>query len=798
MTSRRSLLIAGTGALAAGVAGRANGADPTPVSVPQARSPETTVLGASTPQSSPSLVAGGSFRLLGTQSLWEFLTAYRRTLPEGLEAANERLLPPPGVLAFCGATIWRDKYSLAVGGGHGDSYDNGHYVQDLSTGAWQALLGPSVTAGKDTIPDAFGEWAGRPASQHTYFHLVTVGDDIVLGLGGAVGRLASVYPQAHRWVGSKGAWERYGDSSKIFGVTHFVLYDAKRNRIYRVPSVQDKPVGVIAANDPTAIWQEIVPSAHPFSQIYQSVGFHVALDCFVMVDQNEIALRQRAWVMDPDNIAKGWVEVPVTGIIAPPMGNGGLEYVPPMKAFATANTVEGDALYYLTPTGGRLDAWKWTKEIFTGPVPPSPWNFTRAALLNPMSRIRWSELLKALVILKGPGYLTEVWTPRALGVALATPSPRALADWLTRSTAPGVLAAYDFSAPPGNGGDWLWGSLSANPKVTVEGQGQQDPQVSKNRFRDDAIFPPGSTASLRWDVPQGTSERSDVWRISIDNYADQIGAGQQVWIAWRTRMNKVMAEFQFADRAGPNRATTFKHIIFGQGMQRPNVGGINTVRKYYGYQGPGSSTDNVLQDARTDSQNDVVMISRRGPGERGVSTAVGSYGFKYPEAYQSKFYNSLGSRGQNINYGTHHNSGIESAHLAACQFTFDPDTYTDKNTCFIYPTDEWFSLMIHIAPGPYGDGISSLTGTGATGYTNSTVEYYGAYDGKPWQLLHRRTGIVLRTDFPIGPEGPQRYGTFGWTTFMTHKDGKQDHPTGKIWVSQIIVQKGASKPAAPV
>jgi hypothetical protein len=366
-------------------------------------------------------------------------------------------------------------------------------------------------------------------------------------------------------------------------------------------------------------------------------------------------------------------------------------------------------------------------------------------------------------------------------------------SWATRSTAPGVVAAFDFSAAPANGGTWKWGSLSASPKVTVEAQNDSDPKVGPNRVIDTTIFPAGSTASLRWDIPSGLGERSDLWRISIDNYADQFGENSEFWVQWRTRMNSTMASFLFADRGGG--LTAFKHTLFGEGMERPNVGGVTTTRGHYGYQGPNTQTDNVLADTRSDSDHELALI--HGNATDG-SFAAGS-GFKYPLFYHSKYFYGTDTRGQDSSYYTFHNSGNEAKHVAACQFVSgSPDAYTDKNTCFIYPADQWFTLMFHTIVGPYGTAVSSLSGTSMTGYTNSTIELWAAYDGGAMQLLHRRTGVVLRTNSVLGAEGPQRYGTFGWTTFMTHKDYTQVHPTAQIWVSQVIVKSGPVPPSTPL
>ena len=326
------------------------------------------------------------------------------------------MLPIEGILAFCGATIWRDKYSLGAAGGHGDSFDDGHYAQDLKTGQWEVLLMPSTVGSRSAVPDVYGEWIpNRPASQHSYFHLATVGDDIIEGYGGAVGSPAGASRQAHRWNGATGAWGRYGNGGSESGIPRTVLHDAKRKRIVRFARTQGTPVDVIPDNDPAATWTIVSPAKSAPLDIYSSIGLHVGLDCFVWVDLREAP--KRAWVMDPDQIAAGWVEVAVQGAAFPGMPCGGMEYVPPMDALASASILEPNVLYYFTPTGGRFDAWLWSRETFTSSSAITPWELRPGVLADPQGRLKWSTVLNGLVTIKSPFAQTEVFTPSAIASA---------------------------------------------------------------------------------------------------------------------------------------------------------------------------------------------------------------------------------------------------------------------------------------------------------------------------------------------------------------------------------------------
>jgi hypothetical protein len=359
-------------------------------------------------------------------------------------------------------------------------------------------------------------------------------------------------------------------------------------------------------------------------------------------------------------------------------------------------------------------------------------------------------------------------------------------DWAARSTAAGVVVAYDFSAPPANGGTWDYGSLSASPKVTCEVYNHAH---DARRYVDTTVYPPGSTASLLFNVPTNTGEAGDQWRVSIDNYADQFGAGDTFWVQWRTRMNSTMASTLFMDYTGSPTYTAYKMMFCGNGMQTPTsaeTGGA--AYSYYGYQGAGTQASNNLRNTITDSIGEIVVRNYQG---------TSPVSFKYPGMYTShEFFQSLASTGAPY-YLTHRNEGNEASHTATCQYNGSTGAYTDYSTCFVFPADQWFTMMVRVTLGAYGTATSSLGGT-ITGYTNSTCEYYGQMTAaQPMQLLHRRTGVVFQTyeGTPQGSQGKQKYGMFGFTTFMTRKDPAQAHPDAKMWVSQVIVSR--NQPSAP-
>ena len=434
MTSRRTFLIAGTGALASSVAAcgggvrdatsasaqpQSGGPDPIPTTsqipsspVQAQAAPASASAPVPAPAPAPPTGTGGTLRQLGTQTLAAYLNAVRTALPEGLTAATLRMMPTSGYMAFSGGTIWRDKFSFGASGGHGDSFDDGHYALDLATGNWETLLFPSTVGQTGLNIDMYGEWiANRPASQHSNAQLITVGDDIILGYTTFAGYLANCSRQAHRWNGALGTWERYGTlSGRGDTAIYFVHYDLGRNRIWRLPGHVENPyIEWIPAGDPTASWTQEVAYLPAAFEIYcNGIGYHPLLDCFVAVSQHDYP--NRAWVLDAGNLAGGWVEVTVTGVTLPtPMTSGGMEYIPPKGAFASANWVENNVFYYLTPSGTKFQSWAWSKETFTGSTTAGAWMSDG----TPMHKFRWSSLLNGLVCIKDCNVLPEVFTPSA-------------------------------------------------------------------------------------------------------------------------------------------------------------------------------------------------------------------------------------------------------------------------------------------------------------------------------------------------------------------------------------------------
>ena len=373
-------------------------------------------IGDSGPPTNP---LAGTITTIGTQSFYDYLGTVYAALPEGLAAADTRMNVRTGAMSYCGATIWRGKFAIPIMGGHGDCYDDGGYALDLSTGVWETLIGPTTFGSSAAVSDANGEWTGgtfgRPASQHTLQHLITVGDDMIQGNTAFGGTAANGSKQAHRWNYSSGLWERYGDTGGGISPNDgcFVHYDAARNRIVRINFTQVYgKLDTIPADDAGAAWTSITSQASSRigTSAYSSMGYHEALDCYVMIDPQGLTPRNTVYVMDPDDLVVGWLPVSVSGDVPTSKFSPGLEYCPIKQCMTSVDSSVNNKLFYITPTGSMTDPWVWTSEEFTGTA--VAWDGNGGGDYNGVySRFLWYAPLAGFVMLKKSAALVELYVP---------------------------------------------------------------------------------------------------------------------------------------------------------------------------------------------------------------------------------------------------------------------------------------------------------------------------------------------------------------------------------------------------
>ena len=243
-----------------------------------------------------------------------------------------------------------------------------------------------------------------------------VGDDIVQAHGYSIGFNAAGSRQAHVWSGKAGVWSRYGTLSGSVPISVAnCFHDPLRKRIVRFPGPQSSNViDMIAANDALAAWSTLTlpNSALAPADIYSSIGYHPALDCYVLISPHDFSPRTRVYVVDAGKLASGWTQVRADGAEIANCTWPGLEYVPPIGCFAIVDQLKPDTLYYLSPSGGPTDAWVWTQETFASAFKPARWD--NGTFAGPQSRLRWSSALHALVAVKSPVSPTELFVPAKL------------------------------------------------------------------------------------------------------------------------------------------------------------------------------------------------------------------------------------------------------------------------------------------------------------------------------------------------------------------------------------------------
>jgi hypothetical protein len=336
------------------------------------------------------------------------------------------MLPISGFENFCGATFRGGRYySMGVGGGHGDSFDDAMYEFDTQTNTWSTPVASSTTGNSSATHDTFGEWtsgpSGRPASQHSYAHLVSVGNDVIQGHGYAISFAATGSKQAHIWRQSSGVWERYGSTSGSIatGNAH-CLYDSSRNRIWRFSCIGNNNAvdyisSTLATGDSSTAWSSaswsfgaVIPIIQRTgsSDLYVGIGYYPPLDCFVAVNPYDFyPSTQRTFIMDAATPTAGWTEVSTSGTGMPDGSDWmAMEYIPTLPAMAMASRAEAGNLYYLKPTGAATAPWVWSKETFSGS--PAAW-----AATGIYNRLKWSSTLHGLVCIKNYSSPIEVFYP---------------------------------------------------------------------------------------------------------------------------------------------------------------------------------------------------------------------------------------------------------------------------------------------------------------------------------------------------------------------------------------------------
>lgn len=353
------------------------------------------------------------------------------------------------------------------------------------------------------------------------------------------------------------------------------------------------------------------------------------------------------------------------------------------------------------------------------------------------------------------------------------PSSSADADWLRRSTAPGVVVACGFDTIA------QWAQYSRNePPCNPAYQVMVNGKLAGCRTNAwDTNVKASGAGSARFDIlSQSVQGGGGDIVVPFGDYAtSQFGPGDDMWVSWRQRMD---ANFVAGYAATGGGFANAKQVIIAQG----DMPGI-----------PGQAC----------SEAQIVIVSSN-PG------IVPSYPTAYIEcgvyaAFQQKL--NVGQYAGNAGGSTvftEQNARLDAAGLYSC-ISFPKSL--DVSGCFAYIADEWITYMAHVALGPVGSAISSVTNSTKPGFINSTFELYAAYPGQDFQLLQHQTGVVIprgqhyvsgdpalatsyKGGWTPGSAHPQaKFGNLWLSPYMTNKDATQVTPTGSTWYDEIIVSR---------
>lgn len=357
------------------------------------------------------------------------------------------------------------------------------------------------------------------------------------------------------------------------------------------------------------------------------------------------------------------------------------------------------------------------------------------------------------------------------------PSADANADWLRRSTAPGVVVAEGFDTID----DWAKCSLvepPCNPAYQVMVGGKLC--GCRSNAWDQNVRASGN-GSVRFDIlSQSVQGGGGDVVVPFGDYAtSQFGPGDDMWVSWRQRMDARFIQGYAANGGGFANA---KQVIIAQGDMPPS----------------GSWNGR----AGACSEAEIVVVSS-GP----------AYQPCYPTGYiecgaYTGFTQKLNAGQYAGNAGGSTVYTVQNARTAGGLYTCIDFPHTlDRSGCFTYVADEWITYMVHVKMGPVGTAISSVTNSSKPGFINSTYELFAAYPGQDFQLLHHQEGIVIPRGqhyvsgdpalnssysggWNPGTAHPQaKYGALWLTPYMTDKDATQVTQTASTWYDEIIVSR---------
>lgn len=342
-------------------------------------------------------------------------------------------------------------------------------------------------------------------------------------------------------------------------------------------------------------------------------------------------------------------------------------------------------------------------------------------------------------------------------------------DWQRRSRAPGVVKAVGFDTIQ-EWADYNFDRTACVRDYQVDVSGRL--AGCRTNAWDSRIRASGA-GSARFDILSKSSQ-SGAGSLAIpfgEYYASQFGARDDLWVSWRQRMtSRYLAPY--AAEGGKGEFTAFKQIILSQG-DIPGTGARQTV------------TSQSCTEAE-------IVIVRTPPADTPP----------YPQGYmECAMYNAFERKLVPGDYAgdargslpiTRQNQRKDDGGRFNC--IYHPRGM-DVSGCMVYQPDQWMTFMVHVALGPEGEAVSSVSGKMQPGFVDSTVEIYMAHAGSEFTLLHRQEGVVIpRGQYFAGgdPLSPKSYRA-GWGPSDAHPKAR----IGKLWLLPYMTNKDPNEVTEP-
>ena len=352
------------------------------------------------------------------------------------------------------------------------------------------------------------------------------------------------------------------------------------------------------------------------------------------------------------------------------------------------------------------------------------------------------------------------------------------ADFTTRSTAPGVVHAYDMSfigplwdypVPVGT----LPGELPAFSIWNTVSQSDQDrcQCTPQGPIQDFGVKRSGAN-SIRFDSPSFSgSNGAGMQMFSFTpDFSVLFGPGETFYVQWRQRFSQAFLD-AYNTQVDPST-----------GM---SLGANQTFYPAY----PTSYKQLILSPGNNGS------LPHYSSNEEQSLIVTSNFMQHFPIIYQETSPDGASaqplatvlSNGPYLTTDTNLENGRPSPYCTFGAYATRPQSSNDFYTycppgCFNYVADQWLTFQISVTVGPYGLGGSNGT---TNVYKNTRVRLWAAYESQPSVLLIDWTGDVNSSD----PSFQAKYGALWFGPYMSYKDFRTDHPMLNTWYDEVIISR---------